>query len=669
MRRRSRAIVSMALLAAIVACPAPAHEAPHLVRELPEARLKAHGAHLATHATLKAIRSDPAAGEPWIGVASPAAVRKARALSLELPAPAGTGAGTTASIFGLRLEQRTEQDYSLYFHDESSGTEVSLVVMGQDVLGTIRHDGEVYRVRPLGGGLTAVYRFDTRRLPGCGVTGELFPSRARTQALALARVAAARGHDGEWTNSSTPSPKSDSREVIDVLVAYTPQARRAAGNIDALIRQFVDDTNRYYQHSRILPRMRLVHSYQTEYRQEPDMKMDLDRLREPDDGYMDEVHARRDTHGADLVALLVADYTPTQCGIANQFFGYDDAGKWAFSTSAQNCGSRTFAHELGHNQGAHHDPTASTNLGFPYGHGLCNSRRQWRTIMAYWESGNCVPEAPHFSNPDVSYRGTPTGDESQRNNARVINETAHVVAGYRRPWPPPHTIPLVMSAGNAAQQGFVRITNRANRAGTVRLHAIDDGGRRFGPVILSLGPRATVNFNSKDLEEGNASKGLSAGFGDGDGDWRLNLSTSLEVEPRAYIRTPDGFLTSIHQTAAQSEEGDMRHLVPIFNPGSNLHQQSRIRLINVGDSPAKIVIRGLDDQGRAPPEGNVRLTLPAGAARTLSARQLEEGGGNLSGRLGNGSGKWQLFVSADAPIQVMNLLFSRRTGNLTNLSR
>ena len=38
-------------------------------------------------------------------------------------------------------------------------------------------------------------------------------------------------------------------------------------------------------------------------------------------------------------------------------------------------------------------------------------------------------------------------------------------------------------------------------------------------------------------------------------------------------------------------------------------------------------------------------------------------------RGGDGSGKWRLFVSADRPIQVMSLLYSRPTGNLTNLSR
>ena len=174
MKRYATACQGMVLLVAIVASPTLAHEAPRLLLDLPAAGVKALQLADEEHPTLKAIRDDPAASDVQIGLAAPDAVRKARALSLDLPAPADADADSEVSFFGLKLEQRTEQDYSLHSYDEASGSEVSLVVMGADVLGTIRHDGEVYRVRPLGDGLTVVYRHDTRRLPGCGVSGESF---------------------------------------------------------------------------------------------------------------------------------------------------------------------------------------------------------------------------------------------------------------------------------------------------------------------------------------------------------------------------------------------------------------------------------------------------------------------------------------------------------------
>ena len=111
----------------------------------------------------------------------------------------------------------------------------------------------------------------------------------------------------------------------------------------------------------------------------------------------------------------------------------------------------------------------------------------------------------------------------------------------------------------------------------------------------------------------------------------------------------------------------MHHYVPIFNPASNVDQQSRLRLVNTGDSAASVRIDGRDDAGDAPPEGSVSLTLDPGAAHLITARELEQGSEDSSGQFGAGAGKWQLFVSSDQPIEVMSLLLSP-TGNLTNLS-
>ena len=179
--------------------------------------------------------------------------------------------------------------------------------------------------------------------------------------------------------------------------------------------------------------------------------------------------------------------------------------------------------------------------------------------------------------------------------------------------------------------------------------------------------KETVHFNSEDLEEGNEEKGLHPGVGDHEGNWRLQLDTDLDIKPLAYVRTSDGFVTSIHDTAVETREG-VSYDVPFVNPGSNRDQQSRLRLINPGAGTAEIEITGLDDEGEPPPEGAVRISLPAGAATMLTAQELEQGAEHFTGRFGTGMGKWQLSVSSDRPIQVMSLLLSP-TGNLTNLSR
>ena len=204
----------------------------------------------------------------------------------------------------------------------------------------------------------------------------------------------------------------------------------------------------------------------------------------------------------------------------------------------------------------------------------------------------------------------------------------------------------------------------------MRITGTDDAGRTRGPVTLSLSARETRHFNSEDLETGNASKGLSRGLGDGQGNWRLRLvpDLDLDLEVGAYIRTADGFLSSVHDVVRGAEVGgETVYHVPIFNPASNRNQVSSLRLVNLTRGGVVVTIRGRDDAGRDAPGGEVELTLPAGRAQQVSAQALEAGGTSFSGRLGDGKGKWQLFLSADGEIEVVSLM-STPTGHLTNLS-
>ena len=227
-----------------------------------------------------------------------------------------------------------------------------------------------------------------------------------------------------------------------------------------------------------------------------------------------------------------------------------------------------------------------------------------------------------------------------------------------------YALPLMLSASDS-REGFVRLVNRSGESGTLLIHAVDDAGARYGPVEMNVDAGETIHFNSGDLESGNADKGIAGGIGVGDGHWRLELDTDLDIAPLAYVRTSDGFLTSMHETSERLDDG--RYYVPFFNPAGNGAQVSSLRLVNPGTEDAEITITGIDDRGSPPPEGEVWLTLPAGEARAIAAVELESGADGLQGRFGSGTGKWRLFLTATAPIQAMSLLDSP-TGNLTNLS-
>ena len=233
-----------------------------------------------------------------------------------------------------------------------------------------------------------------------------------------------------------------------------------------------------------------------------------------------------------------------------------------------------------------------------------------------------------------------------------------------------HYLPLVMS-GDSVQEGFLRIISHSERAGTVRIHAIDDDGERFGPATLSLDALQSRHFRAIDLEGGNPEKGLSGGIGDGAGHWRLELDTELDIEALAYIRTPEGFVTSTHDLV---EGLSMRWRVRFFNPASNIGKQSWLRVINTSGIETEVEIEGRDDLGAPAPGGEVWFTLPADAARTLTAQELEQGYSatesafEFEGSFGDGTGKWQLTVSARRPIQVMSMLRSGGEGLLSNVS-
>ena len=227
-----------------------------------------------------------------------------------------------------------------------------------------------------------------------------------------------------------------------------------------------------------------------------------------------------------------------------------------------------------------------------------------------------------------------------------------------------HALPLLLAGHRYPAQGFVRVANASGTAGEVIVHAASDAGRRFGPLALALGATAAAHFNSADLEQGNAAKGLSGSTGSGEGDWRLGLRSQFPIEVLAYARGTEGPLATMHDVVPNVGQ---THRVPIFNPASNRDQASELRLVNPGAQDADIAIAATDDLGQPAPAGAVSLTLAAQESRAVTARQLEEGAPSLEGRLGDGDGRWRLAISASAPIQVMNLLRSS-DGRLANLS-
>jgi hypothetical protein len=150
---------------------------------------------------------------------------------------------------------------------------------------------------------------------------------------------------------------------------------------------------------------------------------------------MDEIHALRDQYGADVVSLVIDDWS--YCGIGwivNPAAGWSQA--YGFNVNLWYCvgTTRTLHHEIGHNQGLAHDiDNAGSPGAFPYSYGL-QVDAGFHTVMAYDSRYGCASPCPainHFSNPLVNYQGTPTGIFNQAENARSLTETRTYVSSWR----------------------------------------------------------------------------------------------------------------------------------------------------------------------------------------------------------------------------------------------
>ena len=261
-------------------------------------------------------------------------------------------------------------------------------------------------------------------------------------------------------------------------------------------------------------------------------------------------------------------------------------------------------------------------------------------------------EGRHYAHSDEIHR--PDGDNSGSIVPKVMLEPADDGE---------HLIPLFIAAFHPTQQSFARIVNLSERSGFAEITAIDDGGLEYGPVRVDLPALGARQFSAHDMEMGNRKKLTGATGRPSEGNWRLKVKSNVDVEALGYIRTTDGFVTSMNEVA-RSWDAYRSHEIPIFNPASNRNQQSKLRLINPLDETVEVTLRAWDDQGRS---SQVEGSLPPNGVDLLTAQELEAGPLGWSGALGDGAGKWRLEVQSSERIYVMSLL-EDPTGHLTNLS-
>ena len=224
-----------------------------------------------------------------------------------------------------------------------------------------------------------------------------------------------------------------------------------------------------------------------------------------------------------------------------------------------------------------------------------------------------------------------------------------------------HRVALLPSASDGeGRRGLVRVMNRSAESAEVGIEAFDATDRAYERLELMLGGDASGQFDSSDLEQGNAEKGLAGSTGSGEGDWWLELSSVTEIGVLSYVDTATGPLSALRGTAGVETQTGMRYEALLWG------ESGEVRLLNAGGEPVSVRVSGTDDAGSL--GGEAELTLAPWSARTLTATALAGGEAGMLGALGAGTGSWRLVLRAGGELDVLSLV--RGSGGvLSDVSR
>lgn len=313
-----------------------------------------------------------------------------------------------------------------------------LAVRDGALAGQIFMPHAVYRIGYAPGGTQVVQQIDQAALPpeGDPIVPPLGPIADNSDTRVGAEI---------------PDVAADTVSQIDVMVLYTPAARAAAGGAAAMradVDLAVALANQAYANDGLVQRLRPVFVGEiaiTENTVGDIFRRDLDDLKANLT-----VAWLRDVTRADLVSLITDHGKDSPfCGLGFLMIANSTSfAPHAFSIVERVCASGllTFAHELGHNMGAHHDPYVSVGEPtiFPYAHGYVDLVGKFRTIMAYndqcfFAGFNCG-RILAFSSPGFTFNGHVIGTSAASDNARTLSQTANTVANLRQALVAPPTV-------------------------------------------------------------------------------------------------------------------------------------------------------------------------------------------------------------------------------------